>query len=207
MPIPENVTVDQLLEKLSQRISQAVYRVHVPLPLTEGGPVIAEDLSGLTVNGMLDKIEDFLGSDPIDEHYSIFLRYLARYPVSMCSRQVSPVLKMLIGFHYQLGKMVKEEHSKVKVVSMEELAEIFGRSKATIHECVKATEESWKEFLEFKKREEEVEAKAERELIEEAKERLRKKKPVFGEKNVQNEETNERTLTSLGREDNTPQDN
>ena len=59
---------------------------------------------------------------------------------------------------------------------MQELAQIFGRSKATIHDCIKDTEEAWQRFLEFKKKEEEIEAKAERELIEEAKGRLRKQK-------------------------------
>jgi len=92
---------------------------------------------------------------------------------------VSPFLKFLIGFHYRFGQFYKEEHyKKVQPVSMEELAQIFGRSKATIHECIQDTEEHWKRFLEFKKREEEIEAEAKRELIEEVKERLRKERPT-----------------------------
>ena len=75
--------------------------------------------------------------------------------------------------------MYKEEYQgyqNVTPVSMQELAEIFGRSKATIYDCIKDTEEAWKEFLDLKKKEEEIEAQAKRELIEDAKERLHKKK-------------------------------
>ena len=177
--IPESISRDELLEKTSLRICQAVYRVGVGLTLAEGEPFVKEDLSSLTIQEILEKIKDFLKSDPTDEHYNIFLHYLANYPVSMCKRQVSPLLKYLIGFHYRIGQMYKEEYQdyqKVTPVSMQELAEIFGRSKATIHDCIKETEEVWKEFIELKKKEEQIEAKAERELIEEAKERLRKQK-------------------------------
>ena len=92
--------------------------------------------------------------------------------------------------------MLKEEHGEVSPISMEELAEIFGRSKATVHECINATEEAWSSFLESKKKQEEIEAKAERELIEEAKERLRKEKaarPVSEGIMKTDEETSERT--------------
>ena len=43
-------------------------------------------------------------------------------------------------------------------------------------QCIRDTEGMWKDFLEHKKEQEEIEAKAERVLIEEAKERLRRKK-------------------------------
>lgn len=176
---PETIDRDELLEKLSCRIIQAIYRVGVGLTLAEGEPFVKEDLSSLTVQEILEKIKDFLKSDPIDEHYNIFLHYLANYPVAVCRRQVSPFLKYLIGFHYRIGQMYREEYQdyrKVTPVSMQELAEIFGRSKATIHGCIKETEEAWNKFLELKKKEEQIEAKAERELIEEAKQRLSKQK-------------------------------
>ena len=179
--IPETIDKDALLKKVSLRIFQAVYRVNVGLTLTEGEPLVSEDLSSLTVQEILDKIKDFLDSDPIAEHHNIFLNYLAKYPVSMCKRQVSPLLKCLVGFHYRLGQMFKEKYKKVDPVSMKELAQIFGRSKATIHDCIKDTEEAWKHFLEFKEKQEEIEAKAERELIEEAKERLAKEKANTGQ--------------------------
>lgn len=200
-PIPETFSADELLEKSVQRINQAFYRMTVGVPFTEGEPIVKEDMSNLTVNEILEKIKEFNDSNPIDEHYKVFLHYLAQYPVSMCKRRVSHLLKFLIGFHYRYGQMLKEEHFKtVKPVSMEELAQIFGRSKATIHECIKDTEGYWKEFLELMEKEKEIETKAERELIEEAKERLRKEKLNSEEKTKQNEGTNERTLATEERE-------
>lgn len=175
--IPEAVTTDEFLDKVAHRFYQAAYRVNVGLLFTEGEPAVKEDLANVTVNEIMEKIAEFADSNPLDEHYIVFLHYLAKYPVSMCKRKVSKLLKLLIGFHYGYGQMFKEEHyKKVKPVSMEELSQIFGRSKATIHECIKDTEEYWKEFVELLEREKEIEAKAERELVEEAKERLRKEK-------------------------------
>ena len=177
--IPESLTTEKLLERTALRIYQAVYRVNVAQALTDGEPIVKEALAGLTIQEVLDKIKEFVDSDPDDEQYIVFLLYLAKYPASMCQRKVSPFLKFLIGFHYRFGQFYKEEHyKKVQPVSMEELAQIFGRSKATIHECIQDTEEHWKRFLEFKKREEEIEAEAKRELIEEVKERLRKERPT-----------------------------
>lgn len=173
--IPESMDRNALLKLVSSRISQAVYRVSVACTLSEGEPLVKEDLSAITVQEILGRIKEFVDSDPDDEQYIVFLHYLAKYPVSMCQRKVSPILKFLIGFHYRFGQMYKEEHYKrVQPVSMEELAQIFGRSKATIHECIRDTEEDWKRFLEVKKREEEIEKEAKRQLVEEAKTRLRK---------------------------------
>lgn len=175
--VPRSVNADELLRRLSSRIHQAVYRVSVGLTLADC-EVSKEDLSAIKVEEMLDKIRDFVSSDPRDEHYIVFLHYLLNYPVSMCRRNVSPTLRFLIGFHYRLGHIFKKDYGKANPVTMEELAEIFGRSKATIHDCIKETEGTWKDFLELKKKHEEVEAKAERELIEEAKLRLRKEKAL-----------------------------
>jgi len=149
--------------------------VSVGLTLADSG-ISKEDLSAIKGEEMLDKIRDFVRSDPRDEHYIVFLHYLLNYPVSMCRRNVSPTLRFLIGFHYGLGQMFKKDYGKVNPVTMDELAEIFGRSKATIHECIRETEGAWKDLLEIRKKQEEIEAKAERELVEEAKERLRKEK-------------------------------
>jgi predicted DNA-binding protein YlxM (UPF0122 family) len=175
-PIPESLSKDQLLDKLSFRINQAIYRVGIGLVLADAEVSSKEDSSILTVQEILDKIKDFLSSDPKDEHYIVFMHYLASFPVSTCKRKVSPTLRYLIGFHYRLGQMFKKDYGKVNPVSMEELAEIFGRSKATVHDCIKETEGAWKDFLELKKKHEEIQAKADRELIEETKERLRKEK-------------------------------
>lgn len=175
-PIPESLNKDQLFDKLSFGINQAIYRVGIGLILADAEVSSKEDLSTLTIQEIVEKIKDFLGSEPKDEHYILFMHYLANYPVSMCKRKVSPTLKYLIGFHYRLGQIFKKDYGNVSPVSMEELAEIFGRSKATVHDCIKETEGVWKDFLELKKKYEEIEAKAKRELVEEAKERLRKEK-------------------------------
>lgn len=85
-------------------------------------------------------------------------------------------MKLLIGFHYRMGQLLKEEYKRVTPVSMEDLAQIFGRSKATIHEYIKQTEPLWKKFLDSMEKQKEAEELASRELVEEAKERLRKEK-------------------------------
>lgn len=173
---PERIASDDLLKKASQRINQAVYRITVGVAIAECEPVSKEDLSTLTSQEIISKINGFLNSNPKDEHYIVFLRYLAKYPVSICKRKVSPTLRFLIGLHYRLGQMFKKDYGNVSPVSMEELAEIFNRSKATVHDCIRDTESLWKKYLEEMKKQEEIEARAERELIEEAKERLRKEK-------------------------------
>ncbi|NIO36302.1 hypothetical protein GTO27_01210 [Candidatus Bathyarchaeota archaeon] len=192
--IPKSIDRHKLLQETSLRIYQAIYRVDVGRALTNYDRAVAEDPSSLTVHEVLGKISDFVDSEPVDENYIVFLHYLAKYPVSMCKRHVSPLLRFLIGFHYKLGQMFKEDYKKVKPVSMEELAEIFGRSKATIHKCIEETEAEWKNFLADWKRQEKIETKAERELVEEAKGRLRREGADPEARSVQNENTNERAL-------------
>ena len=98
---------------MSRRINQAVYRVNVGLTFTDGEAFVEEDLSSLTVQEILAKISDFLSTNPLDEHYIVFLHYLGKYPVSMCKRQVSTLLNFLIGFHYRIGQMYKEENQSL----------------------------------------------------------------------------------------------
>jgi len=201
--LPERIDSNELLEKALQRIKQTLYRIDIGFTLADGEPVISENLSKVSTQEIVDKIRDFVNTNPIDENYNIFLHYLANYPVSMCKRQVSSLLKLLIGFHYRFGQMFKDDYETYKNVdsiSIRELAEIFGRSKATIHECIQNTEEQWKDFLEFKKREEEIEAEAKRELVEEAKERLCREKQNLEEKMKKNEGTSERTTVPIERE-------
>lgn len=85
----ERIDRDDLLNMMSRRINQAVYRVNVGLTFTDGEAFVEEDLSSLTVQEILAKISDFLSTNPLDEHYIVFLHYLGKYPVSMCKRQVS----------------------------------------------------------------------------------------------------------------------
>ncbi|MCK4478861.1 hypothetical protein KAU88_10125 [Candidatus Bathyarchaeota archaeon] len=170
-------------KRVGQNILQGIHNINVGDILVNLEHLTSkEDLSSLTTQEIIDKVKAFTESHHRDEFYDIFLHFLANYPASMCKRKVSPTLKYLIGFYYRLSRMLKKEYGDVSPISMEELSEIFGRSKATIHECTRATEGAWNDFLELKKREEEIEAEAKRELIEETKERLRKEKAGLREK-------------------------
>lgn len=119
------------------------------------------DLSTLTAQEIMDKINSHLAQDCKEINDEIFLRYLAAFPVSMCKREVSPMLRILIGFHYRFSfpentpMPVKDEDRKIlEKVSYDDLAEIFGRSKATISECILKTEPDWYKYLESVKHEE-----------------------------------------------------
>jgi hypothetical protein len=93
----------------------------------------------------MNKIRDVIAANPNDINKTCFLEYLAKYPVSMCKRDVSPLLKRLIGFHYRLG--VPDEQQELNgagKVSYDDLSEIFGRNKATVSVCINETE--WNEI-------------------------------------------------------------
>lgn len=153
----------EVLEAVSKKFLNIIFRIGIANQLNDIG-VHENNLWELTVPEVIGKIREFVASNPSDENYEIFLRYLASYPVSMCKRKVSPLLKFIIGMHYRLGVPDKENKEKgVKAVSYDELAEIFGRSKATIYECVHDTEDTWKEMQQELEKE-----KAEAELRDEA---------------------------------------
>jgi hypothetical protein len=102
-----------------------------------------------------------------------FLEYLARYPVSICKRDVSPLLKRLIGFHYRLGVPTEQQKlNGAEKVSYDDLSEIFGRSKATISECVNETETEWNEIQRQAELDTVAEEEAKRQLIAERKKKL-----------------------------------
>jgi len=191
----------EILEMIGKTIMNKAFRA--TLPSTYFSHLWEKDLSSLDSQDIIDKMIEFLNSNPKDENYACFLFYLTHFPVSMCKRSVSSKLKFLIGFHYRLGVPQKKDQKHINRVSMEELAEIFGRSKATIHECIKETEIRWKNFQAFVKRQTEIEAKAEKELVEEAKARLLKEREALPhseeDKHTEmKEQTNERPLLSAG---------
>lgn len=133
------------------------------------------DFSRLTVQEIIEKIRDHIKQGPLDVNSIIFLRYLAYYPVSMCKREVSPFLKKLIAFHYGFGdpgEHEKTEHS-IEPVSYDDLAEIFGRSKATISEYVNQFRNEWVAFQGEMEQAKAIEEEARRQLIEEEKQKLR----------------------------------
>jgi len=191
----------EILDMIGKTIMNKAFRV--TLPFTYFSHLWEKDLSSLGSQDIIDKMKDFLNSNPKDENYACFLFYLTHFPASLCKRSVSPKLKFLIGFHYRLGVPQKKDQKSIQRVSMEELAEIFGRSKATIHECIRETETTWRSFQAYSERQREIEGKAERELIEEAKARLCKEREAerLSEENEHtntDKQTNERPLLSAG---------
>lgn len=174
----------QVLEAMGKKVWNMLFRVSIARQLNDSG-YDEPNISVLTVHEVIDKIREFVNSNPSDESYEVFLRYLACYPVSMCKRQVTPLLKFLVGMHYRLGVPNKEQKQRgIKAVTYDELAQVFGRSKATISECIHETEVYWKEYQnEIKKEEEAKKGENTRrekarmialdQLVEEEKEKLR----------------------------------
>jgi len=166
------------MKRIGKIIMNKAFRISLPFNYFTDPDIYETDLSSLTPQDIIDKMKEFLDSNPKDEAYGPFIFYLTHFPVSMCKRSVSLKLKFLIGFHYGFGVPQKKHENTIQNVSMEELAEIFGRSKATIHECIKATEKDFKVFQEEVKKAIEIDTKADRELIEERKAQLRREKSL-----------------------------
>jgi hypothetical protein len=196
--IREGVEKTRIGEAVIKRVYDDLFRFGVCMNLTDLD-LEETDYSTLSVKEVIDKIRAFLAQKPKDVSEMIFLHYMAKYPVSMCKRDVSPCLRTLIGFHYRLGVPDKEQQeSGAEKVSYDDLSEIFVRSKATISECVNQTESKWKEVQWKAEQEQKLEEEARRQLIEEKKQKLREM-----EQNSQtDEQTSERTPITPEREDN-----
>ena len=122
----------------------------IPLP-----PVETED--GLTAKDIMDKIRSFyrrfekpIGSADTKEYAEgYFLELLYYYPKSMCSRQMTDTLKLLMALIYFESKPeTKEEKLLWKGFSYEDLSLIFDCSKATVHEAIRQKEAEAKRLLE-----------------------------------------------------------
>ena len=95
-------------------------------------------------------------SNPKHEELIVdFWQLINKYPVSMCERKMSPTLTFLITlfYHYKIPKVkqkdekhqelwdsVREKFNKQAFYSYEQLAILFMRSKASIHDAIKARE-------------------------------------------------------------------
>lgn len=122
-----------------------------------------EDPGQLSGREVIDKIRDHYTNKPSDFQTGVFLQYLSYYPVSMCKKNVSPFLRFIIGFHYRMAIKLIEENEDFKALektSYDDLAKIFGRSKATIHACVNDTNHQWNDFLQYLNMEERVQVEA-----------------------------------------------
>lgn len=185
-----------LLDKVAEKFFNEIHRIRVCLQLSNIG-YSENDVSDLTAQEIIDKIREFIKSNPSDEAYFIFLHYLANYPVSMCKRDISPLLRMIMGLHYHLGNNGEKIHNGVKRITYDEIAQLFGRSKASVYDCVHKTEPLWQSYEE-ELREEEQRKKIEKarrekarqiameQLIEEEKKKLRKQQIIA--KNQMNEQ-------------------
>ena len=162
----------ELLELIMKKKSRDWFNLAIAYFFSEMD--IKEETKDISTQEILDKINDFLKESPNENQMNLFLLYLSNFPKSMCQRPISKILEFIIGFHYRISgeKNGEKQHEPL---SMEELATMFRRSKASIHECVKNTEKLWKDYQKELKMEEEQEILtiAKRELIEEAKNQLR----------------------------------
>jgi predicted DNA-binding protein YlxM (UPF0122 family) len=196
--IHEQATKLELFESVMRRIYDDVFKYSVSNYMADS-ELAENDFSSLSVGEIIGKIRDVVASNPSDVNLLIFIRYLAVYPVSMCKRDVSPDLARAIGFHYRFGVPTKEQEANgVKKVSYEDLSEIFGRSKATISDCVNKTESGWNELQAKIQMETDAEEQAKRELVAEKKAKLRE----MEQNNQTVEQTTERTPIPPSGEDN-----
>jgi hypothetical protein len=146
--LAEEYDEHKLFQNVAKKLFNNVYQVVVAGAFTDENCSHREtNLSTLTVQEIMDKLNGHLAQEVSDINDLLFLRYLAAYPVSMCKRDISPLLSLIIGFHYRLS-IPNEGQAKdgLEKISYEDLAEIFGRSKATISDCIKKTEGQWQEF-------------------------------------------------------------
>jgi hypothetical protein len=168
----------------------------VPLPAFE----TEDDLAAKTI---LEKIRNFYlklekaSCEVTDFAEGYFLELLRYYPQSLCSRDMTDSLKLLLAMMYFESK--PECHS-IKLddpwpgYSYEDLGLVFDRSKATIHEAIVQKGADAKRILgetELRTRAKKI---ALEQLIEEEKQRLR-------EKGQRDKETSERTPETPERED------
>lgn len=113
-----------------------------------------ENLNGVDAATMHSKIREFRERLPkcncdLEEFFEgYFLELLHFYPNSFCAYGMNDTLKLLISIYYHDSKLDAEEwnlnekdtpgFSAVKGMSYEDLAILFVRSKASIHEAIES---------------------------------------------------------------------
>jgi predicted DNA-binding protein YlxM (UPF0122 family) len=133
-----------------------------------------ENADGLSAQQIIDLIHDYLNDGNNEVNTYIFLHLLAYYPKSMTSYNLTPLMQRLIALAYYYSQNARGEDTPK--LSMDDLAELFHRSKSTIYDCIQKHGELEK-MLKIELEEERLRAKAQKEayrqLIEEEKEKLR----------------------------------
>ena len=191
---------EELFDDICHRIFNDYFHISAAMCLYDE-EMFETDLSTLTAKEIIDKIRDFIANNKEDRNYIIFLDYLAHYPVSMCKREVSPLLERLIGFHYRIANPNKEQlENGAKKTSMDDLSEIFCRSKATISDYVNATESLWQQAQAGQQQlamREKAKVQAYEDMVKEERAKLEQKTQT-------NDQTSEQTPQSPVREVNVP---
>jgi hypothetical protein len=145
-------------------------------------PTKETDVANLTAQQILDKINAFYerrkkeSSEISDFAEGYFLELMGYYPVSMCSYTMTEALKLVVTLVYFSSKPTEEEQKENdpwEGYSYEDMALVFDRSKATIHEAIKQKEEEAKAMIQEATLRKEARKEAMQQLIEEEKDKLR----------------------------------
>jgi len=150
----------------------------IPLP-----PIESED--GLESKDFMKKMRSFYvkleksHSETADFAEGYFLELLFNYPKSMCNRHMTDMLKLLIALIYFESKPPPEEEKPLwQGFSYEDLALMFDRSKASIHEAIRQKEAETKRLLAKVQMHGKAKEIALEQLIEEEKQKLKKRKQL-----------------------------
>ena len=161
-----------VMQKACERVVENIHKMDVAVQLCV--EEFREDGNGLTAHHILELIRDFLKGDPNEVNTYIFLHLLAYYPNSMTSYNLTPLMQRLIAISYYYCK-----NTKGIKLSMDDLAEIFHRSKSTIHDAVQK-HHFIEKMLKAEAEEERLRRKAKevafKQLIEEEKQKLKESK-------------------------------
>jgi len=143
----------------------------------------SETEEGLTAKEIMDKIRSFYikfekcNSLMSDYAEGYFLELLYHYPKSMCNRHMTENQKLLMALIYFESKPKPEEENPVwNGFSYEDLSIIFDCSKATVHEAIRQKEAEAKKLLAGVQLRERAKEIALKQLVEEEKQKLWKKK-------------------------------
>lgn len=161
-------------------------RQNIPLPPKE-------NRDSLTAKDIMRKIDGFYerfsvddGGEDGDFAEGYFLRLLAEYPVSMCSRDMSDALKLIAALAFFESKPKPDEKDPSwNGYTYEYLGLVFDRSKSTIHAAINQKEAEAKRILADSVLRKEAKDIALQQLVEEEKAKLKEKSEKDGQTNEQ----------------------
>jgi len=152
-----------------------------------------ESAEGLNAQQIIDLIYDYLNNHGANEvNTYIFLHLLAYYPKSMTSYNLTPLMQRLIALTYFFCQNAHGED--VPKLSMDDLAELFHRSKSTIYDCIQKhgeLEKMLKDEIEQERLRVKAQKEAYKQLIEEEKQKLKLER----ENNQKDKQKSEQTVS------------